>query len=117
MTKRVQVRAEVELEYWTGTDIPGQRYLNMPVDPDFTNELEVAIRFDDLEADPRVRIQGDRRPQVNLVGSPRALEAFGRYLIALARLDSADPDPHEHFEDVRNADGGTVHLIVHRAAI
>lgn len=117
MTNRVRVPTEVELEYYAGTDVPGKTYVNMPVDPDFTEELTLTIRLDDLDADPRVDVLGGRRPQINLAGTPRALEALGRYLIALARLNTADPDPHEHFEDVRNSDGGTVHLIVRRAAI
>jgi len=115
MTHRLKVAAELELEYYAGTDVPGKRYASMPVDAEFTEELTVSIRVDDPEADPRVDPLGGRRPQVNLVGTPRALEALGKYLIALARLRTVDPDPHEHFEDVRNADGGTVHLIVHRA--
>jgi len=111
---RVRVATELELEYYTGTDIPGKQYVNTPVDPEFTEELTLTIRPDELDGDPRVDVLGGRRPQVNLVGTARALEALGKYLIALARLNTADPDPHEHFEDLRNADGGTVHLIVHR---
>jgi hypothetical protein len=113
MTKRVKVPAEVTLEYWSGKDIPGRKYVNFPVDPEFTAELTLSIS-DDSEADPRVRVLGGRRPQVNFEGTPRALEAFGKYLIALARVNTANPNLHMHFEDVRDAYGDTAHLIVRR---
>lgn len=119
MSERVRNRIQLDLEYHHGVDVPGKVYVNAPVEPQHTDELTLAVRSDneeDLEQDPRApAILG--RPQIHLAGSPRALEEFGRYLIALARLESADPDPHEHFEDVQNADGGTVHLIVHRSGL
>ena len=113
MTKRVKVPTEVTLEYWSGKDVPGRKYVNVPVDPEFTAELTLSIS-DDGEADPHACVLGGRRPQVNFEGTPRALEEFGKYLIALARLKTADPNPHAHFEDVRDAYGDTAHLIVRR---
>lgn len=116
MSERVSVPANLTLEYWSGDDIPGKVYESMPVEPEHTDELMLALRSDEERdfQDPRTPLLADR-PQVHLAGSPRALEAFGRYLIALARLQTDDEDPHEHFEEVQNADGGTVHLIVHRS--
>lgn len=113
MSERISLPTEIILEYWKGEDVPGRIYSNAPVDPDFTGELTVAVRSDDDDTDPRTPLFSGR-PQVHFAGTPRALEAFGRYLIALARLQTADSDPQEHFEDVQNADGGTTHLIVHR---
>jgi len=113
MSEKVSVTAQIPLEYWRGEDVPGVVYQNVPIEPEHTDELVMAIRSDDGGDDPRERVV-DGRPQVHLAGTPRALEAFGRYLIALARLETLDPDVHEHFEDVQNDDGGTVHLIVHR---
>ena len=114
MSQRTAVTTAITLEYWVGNDIPGVSYENAPVEPEFVDEITIALRSDDAAiVDPRTPLYGGR-PQVHLVGTTRALEAFGKYLIALARLETADPDPHEHFESVRNADGGTVHLIVHR---
>ncbi|MBX6331320.1 MAG: hypothetical protein IRY91_05675 [Gemmatimonadaceae bacterium] len=115
MSKRVAVPTNVVLEYWQGRDLPGVVYENTPVDPEHTDELTIALRSDEPDdtSDPRTPLFLGR-PQVHFAGTPRALEAFGRYLIALARLETADPNPHEHFEDVQNADGGTIHLIVRR---
>jgi hypothetical protein len=114
MTKKhIRVPVEVELVYHGGKDIPGRVYRHTPVDPQFTAELTLTIRFDDV-ADPRLDPLGGRRPQVDFAGTPRALEAFGTYLIAMARLETTDPSPHTHFEEVQNFDGGTVHLIVRR---
>ena len=116
MSERLSIAAALTLEYWSGRDVPDQQYQSMPVEPEHTNELVVALRSDeeDDSRDPRAPLF-DGRPQVHLAGSPRALEALGLYLIALARLATEDPDPHEHFEDVQNGDGGTVHLIIHRS--
>jgi len=113
MNKRVHIVAEIPLEYWRGEEKPGVTYRNAEVDPEYTAELVFAIRSDDSDADPREQVMKDR-PQVHVAGTPRALEAFGCYLIALARLETLDPDVHDHFEDVQNDDGGTIHLIVHR---
>ena len=113
MSERVTIPAAIELEYWQGREIRGSVYRNFPVDPDHTDELIIAVRSDESNDGPRPPAIRDR-PQVHLAGTPRALEAFGRYLIALARLDTHDRDVHEHFEDVQNDDGGTVHLIVRR---
>ncbi|MGH7719325.1 MAG: Imm32 family immunity protein [Gemmatimonadaceae bacterium] len=113
MSERVRVTTEIPLDYWSGQDTPGVVYQNAPVDPEHTDELVVAVRSDDSDTDPQERVVTGR-PQIHFAGTPRALEAFGRYLIALARLQTLDPDIHQHFEDVQNDDGGTVHLIVHR---
>jgi hypothetical protein len=39
-----------------GTDIPGKKYVNVLVDPDFIEELTFTIRLDDLDTDPRVDV-------------------------------------------------------------
>jgi len=113
MSDKVSIAAPIQLEYWAGENVTGIAYQRMPVDPDYTDELVIAVRSDDDEGDPREPLVAGR-PQVHFAGTPRALEAMGRYLIALARLQSADPDIHEHFEDVQNDDGGTAHLIIRR---
>jgi hypothetical protein len=59
------------------------------------DDLPVVVRI------PASTLQSLARPGVRVVA--------GRFRYG--------PLPHEYFEDVRNADGGTVHLIVHRAAI
>lgn len=113
MNGKISIPAHVSLEYWTESGLSGGTDQGMPVDPDHTNELVIAVRSDDGDGDPRASVLAGT-PQIHLAGTSRALEALGRYLIALARLQSHDPDLHEHFEDVQNDDGGTVHLIVRR---
>ena len=113
MSRKVEIKSELRLEYWTGDEEPGGPFRNFPVEPDYTSELVMAVRPDQTE-DEIVDSGVPEKLQIHLAGSARALEALGRYLIALARLQTADKDVHEHFEDVNNDDGGTVHLIVRR---
>ena len=113
MSDRISVPIDVTLEYWCGEEASERPNAHTPVDPAFTNELTIAVRSDEDGIDPRYQpFLG--RAQVHLAGTPRSLEEFGRYLIALARLETGEPDPHDHFEDVQNGEGATVHLIVHR---
>ena len=117
MNDVVEKSATVTLAYVDGEEdaargIFGRR----PLDPEFTDEIGVAVYPDD-ESTAITGLLRSTPLQVQLSGSPRALEALGTYLIALARLETADPNPHEHFEDVRNVHaGGTLHLIVRRRA-
>lgn len=111
MNKRKRETVTFELEYWSGPESEN-RYTNMPVPPRYTAELVIGVRTNTGGPAQERVIKG--RPQVHFAGSPRALEAFGKYLIALANVRTRDPAPHDHFESVRNDDGGTVHLIVHR---
>jgi hypothetical protein len=107
---------EIVLEYTGGRDEPERGvFRNFPVDPEFTSELIVAVRSDEDPADRHWRqaVTGGRL-QVHLAGSSRALEELGRYLIALARLQTADPEPHASLDDVRDADGGVLRLLTRR---
>jgi hypothetical protein len=54
--------------------------------------------------------------QVNLWGTSGDYRALGRHLLALAELDaSADPGFHQHYDELRSADGRTqVHLILRK---
>lgn len=115
MSQTLDKPVELVLSYLTGLDDPEQGiYTTRPVDPQFTDELRVAVYVDDDETLGFPRELEGKRLQVQLSGSAHSLEAFGTYLIALARLESPDPDPHEHFEDVKDERGGALHLIVRR---
>lgn len=106
---------ELLLAYHTGVDDPERGvFSTRPVDPEFTNELRLGVYTDDPDTNGFPAALSGKRLQVQLAGTPRALEALGSYLIALALLNTPDPDPHEHFEDVRDERGGDVHLIVRR---
>lgn len=112
----MDVPAQIVLEYVSmGADQPGRVYRNFPVEPANISELQVAIQPfnpDIEEASYGAKEHG--RPQLILSGSPAVLEELGRYLIALARLDTENPMVSGHFDDVRNSSGGTVHLIIRR---
>lgn len=115
MNDIAQTAVEVTLAYYRGEDDPEEGiFATRPVDPEFTNELKIAVYIEDDSVGPPPEVLRKGPLQVQLSGTSRALEAFGTYLVALARLDTADPDPHEHFEDVGNEHGGTLHLIVRR---
>src|SRR5688500_15503564 len=105
---------KVRLRYSDGQDEPARGiFRRLVIEPEHSSELLIAIRSDE---DPQIGwhdLTGDR-PQIHLVGTARALEEFGTCLIALARLESADPEPYASLEDVQNSDGGTVRLMPRR---
>ena len=110
MTNRRTERISIALEYHAGKDEPERGvFRNFPVDPKHTNELTIAIR-PDLNPDGETV----RGVQVHLIGNSRSLEELGRYLISMARLVTSDPEPYGSFDDVRNADGGTIRLLPRR---
>jgi hypothetical protein len=108
-------RATIELRYNTGEEEPERGiYRNQATEPEAGPELLIAVHQltepdDVLPGNPFQR-------QVHLVGTPAGLEALGTYLIALARLQTSDPEPHGHLDDVHAADGGTISLIPRRVA-
>ena len=73
-----------------------------------------AVYSPEIEGDVTVRIHdtGKSDVQVELNGTARALEELGVFLVALGRLDSNDPSPHEHFQFRSGAKA--VELIVRR---
>jgi hypothetical protein len=102
----VETSAAVTLAYVAGEEDPGRGIFGgRPLDPEFTDEIGVAVYPDDGTTGVPEFLRSTPL-QVRLSGTPRALEALDTYLIALARLETADPNPHEHFEDVRNAHAG-----------
>lgn len=109
-----KVRAEIDLLYTGGEDRPAKGiFRNQVVEPKYTDELTIAVRSN---VNMPQAWPGDNahQPQVHLAGSARALEELGRYLIALARLNTRDPEPFGSLDDVHNADGGTVRLLPRR---
>jgi hypothetical protein len=105
----------VELNYYVGPDDPiNGVFYSRPVDPEFTSELVVGVYTDDDDSTGHPPVLAGLPLQISVAGSARALEAMGKYLLALARINSSDPDLHEHFEDVCDERGGNLHLIVRR---
>lgn len=114
MSDVTRTSAEIHLDYYSGTDEPDRGiFVHRPVEPEDTAELVIGVYIDDDSIGSPPELKG-KQIQIDFSGSARALESLGTYLIALARLESRDPDPHEHFEDVQNAEGGNIHLIIRR---
>jgi hypothetical protein len=105
----------IRLRYRVGPDDPGNGvYHTRPAEPRFTSELRIGAYLEDVDPDPLPDVLRAGVLQIELAGTPRALEALGTYLVALARLETHDPNPHEHIEDVMHEQGGSVHLIIRR---
>lgn len=94
-------------------------YGNYPVAPNHMSELALAIRdHPDLATEGENEFpENPTQLQVHIVGTSRALEELGRFLIALARSETKDPEPYGSFDDVRNVDGGTVRLLPRRVDV
>jgi len=115
MSDRSERDETIRLRYRIGPDDPEKGvYYTFPVEPPFTSELRIGAYLEDVDPDPLPPLLKEGRLQIQLAGTPRALEALGTYLIALARLETEDPNPHEHFEDVMHEQGVPVHLIIRR---
>jgi hypothetical protein len=115
MPHRSERDETIRLRYRVGPDDPERGvYYTFPVEPRFTSELRIGAYLEDVDPDPLPPILKGGVLQIELAGTPRALEALGTYLIALARLETQDPNPHEHIEDVMHEGGGSVHLIIRR---
>jgi hypothetical protein len=115
MTRQAQQDHVVHLRYLVGLDVPERGiFFTRPQEPEFTSELRVTAYIDGVDPDPLDKLLRTEKLQVQLGGSSRALEALGTFLIALARLDTQDPRPHEHLEDVQGQHGERVHLIIRR---
>ena len=107
-----RVAHQVSLEYVDADPMyaaPGA-VMRSVKDPEHSDELRLTI-YDDS---PNARSTGSRsgRRQLELAGSARALECFGTFLIALARLDGSD-DGHVHLE-IEGPAGSPSELIVRR---
>jgi hypothetical protein len=118
-TNRSKVVIQLPLDYTVGQDDPSRGiYRNSVVPPKHSRELTIVVQrpaelLDGIEDDPEL----DLRPQVHVVGSSRALEELGRYFIALARLQTADPSPYGSIDDVQDGTGGTVRLLPRRRGL
>ena len=103
----------IDLQFSTGLDEPERGiYRNQAFVPELRGSLLVEVH--QLSEPDDVLPGNPFQRQVHLVGTAAGLEKLGTYLIALARLQTADPEPHGHFDDVLHADGGTISLIPRR---
>lgn len=114
MTEINTTSVQLELAYYAGEDDPTRGiFSRRPVEPEHTEELRIGVYFDDDTIGVPPELSG-RPLQVEFAGSARALEAFGAFLIALARHSTEDPEPHEHFDEIAGEQGAHVHLVVRR---
>ena len=105
----------VRLAYSTGRDEPERGiFRNQAVEPN--DGAGLLIAYLELDETSDVFPDNPRQRQVHLVGTGPALEALGTYLIALARLEGADPEPYGSFDEVRFERGGTIRLLPRRVA-
>jgi hypothetical protein len=114
MSKRVRLPVQIDLEYYHEPSSHPDVVDTWLVDPKFTNELRLAVYADDDSFGVPDAIKTLGRLQVELAGSPRALQELGRFLIAMARMETNDPNVHDHLENVQYGIGETAHLVVRR---
>lgn len=109
--------ATIRLDYVShGRDDPARGVFRTRVaDPARADELVIAVR-DDAHPERAVFLDPHLRPQIHLAGTVAGLEELGRALIALARLETQDPEPYLSIDDVAHADGGDARLIIRRLA-
>ena len=116
MGKRKTVDITIGVEYSTGKDEPSRGiFRNQAIQPSIDREIAIAIREHEPEDVP-VFIDNPTQKQVHLIGTARGLEQLGAYLIALARLETSDPEPYGSFDDVLDVDGGTIRLLPRRVS-
>jgi hypothetical protein len=116
MTKQIITPATIELESYQDINPPPGGVNAWVINPEHTDELKIAVYQDESDTGTANKVLELGRLQVQLQGTSRALDEFGRFLISLARLETNDTDPHNHLEDVQYEPGGTVHLIVRRVS-
>lgn len=118
MTPTRSTEVTIRLNYVsTGPDDPERQvFRNFVADPTRTEELVVAVR-DDEHPEQEVFRRENVRPQIHLAGTAAALEELGRFLVALARLETLDPEPYSSVSDVLNADGGNARLVIRRVRL
>jgi hypothetical protein len=112
VNKRKAVEATITLRYSGGDDEPERRvFRNYPLLPDLGSDLMISVnQLDEASED----LENPFQLQVHIVGTSRGLEELGTYLIALARLDSNDPEPYGSFDDIPLSGGGTIRLLPRR---
>lgn len=112
MNKRRTEEATITLRYSGGDDEPERRvFRNYPLLPTLGTDLMISVsELDEASGD----LENPFQLQVHIVGTSKGLEELGTYLIALARLDSSDPEPYGSFDDIPLAGGGTIRLLPRR---
>jgi hypothetical protein len=114
MPNRVET-VSIRLHYASGHDEPERGiFRNQALEPETGNQLWIQVS--QLDEPDAVLAGNPYQRQVHLAGTAQGLEALGAYLIALARLETADEEPHGHLDDVHCGDGGTISLIPRRVA-
>ena len=104
--KKVTKSLDVELVYRVGASDPEAGHFAGGVeDPKHLDELAVWADYDEQFDFDRDAFVPSKDLQVQISGSRRALFEFGRYLIALSQLQTADPDYHDHFDELQLVNG------------
>lgn len=112
MNKGKAVEATIILRYSGGADEPERRvFRNYPLLPDLGSDLMISVTELDEASE---NLENPFQVQVHIVGTSRGLEELGTYLVALARLESNDPEPYGSFDDIPLSGGGTIRLLPRR---
>jgi|CZCB01.1.fsa_nt_gi hypothetical protein len=109
-----QEKIEIELNYFVGKqDTKNGIFVGGVKNPKYLDELEINIFEDEIFNEELDSFVKNGKIQVSLSGSSRSLEELGKYLIALSRYNTEDPDYHDHFDNIKNSEGSEmVNLIV-----
>jgi hypothetical protein len=105
----------VEVAYFVGKEDPKRGiFRGGPQMSPFLNELIIDSSVDEVYDESSDTLKPSGKMQLNLYGTKRAYMALAQYLLSLCELETADPDYHDHWDDIRNSDGKeSIHLIMH----
>jgi hypothetical protein len=113
--KQIQKKLELTLTYLNGQNKPEEGYFEGGVkDPDFLKELLLWVEDEEIFNFDKNTFVKTGNQQVNLCGTKRALFELGRYLIALSKYETKNPNYHDHFDEINYPEGKSPSaLIVH----
>lgn len=104
---------EIQLEYLVGKSNPNKGvYEGGVCEPRYLNELMIDIQNEeifDFEKDAFIELENRI---IHFSGSRRAFKELGRYLIALSKYETEDPDYHDHFDEVGSINSESKNKIV-----
>ncbi|MEZ4699786.1 MAG: hypothetical protein R2834_05615 [Rhodothermales bacterium] len=104
--KKIVKEELLTLEYMQGRSRPEDGYFEGGVaGPQHLEQLGVCV-----QKELRLNMVTDEMEetgamQVSISGNRDVLFNLGRYLVAVARLDTEDPDYHDHFDSLKHVNG------------
>jgi hypothetical protein len=109
----VQKEKSITLSYYPLERPSGEVFLAERPEEEILEGLRIAVFEDKWVPDDKEDPEPTGLKQVHLMGTPEALQEFGRYLIAISESELPE-DEIDHFEPIKGAkNDNEVHLIVH----